>query len=147
MKKIEYKFREDEILEELKQSVDKTYTTHYAISDSKRQSLEHIIDMDCGLEFIRGSIDKYNHRYGKKGESFEEYRKDLIKIAHYAILAVYEHDRRQSIQKEKATMQRIQCRENAFLSEEVETRCLDDVTPEEWNNSFSVSAKENSKNE
>jgi hypothetical protein len=32
-------------------------------------------------------------RYGKKGSSPEDYRKDLQKIAHYAILALENHDR------------------------------------------------------
>jgi hypothetical protein len=38
-----------------------------------------------------GNIDKYSNRYGKKGTS-EDARKDLIKIIHYGILALYTHD-------------------------------------------------------
>jgi hypothetical protein len=46
-----------------------------------------------GEGFCMGNIDKYSNRYGKKGETPEDYRKDLMKIIHYGILALYNHDK------------------------------------------------------
>jgi hypothetical protein len=87
--KIKYKFKEDELIEELKEYIDNTYDEHYATS-GKIQSLEVIFDRGFGRGFCHGNIDKYNARYGKKeGDN----RKDLQKILHYALLALYEHDR------------------------------------------------------
>ena len=47
--------------------------------------------MDCGhgMGFFLGNVLKYTQRYGKKdGHN----RKDLLKILHYALLALNEHD-------------------------------------------------------
>jgi hypothetical protein len=90
---IEYKFREDEILEELKQYIDGTYAGHYGSNNKNLQSLEVIIARGRGMDFCLGNVDKYNDRYGKKG-TVEDYRKDLLKVIHYGILALSEHDRR-----------------------------------------------------
>jgi hypothetical protein len=51
------------------------------------------------MGFFLGNVDKYNARYGKKGETPEEYRKDLMKVLHYGLLALYEHDRTYYIEK------------------------------------------------
>jgi hypothetical protein len=93
---IEYKFREDELIDELKSYIDKTYTGHYG--QGKLQSSEVIVDRGHGLEFFLGNVDKYNARYGKKG-TVEDHRKDLVKVLHYALLALYEHDRRAETNK------------------------------------------------
>ena len=85
-----YKFDEDFFLEELKQYIDSTYETHYA---GNIQPTEVIIESGHGTGFIIGDIIKYAMRYGKKGDSPSAYRKDLLKIAHYAILALSNHDR------------------------------------------------------
>ena len=91
MTKIEYKFNEDQLIQEFKDYIDKTYSEHYAC-DGQIQSLEVIFDRGHGLGFVHGNIDKYNGRYGKK-EGFN--RKDLQKILHYSLLALYLHDKRQ----------------------------------------------------
>jgi len=88
---INYKFREDELIEEFKSYIDKTYSGHY--NTGNIQSSEVIVDRGHGAGFFHGNIDKYNGRYGKKGESPDEWRKDIIKIIHYGFLALYEHDR------------------------------------------------------
>ena len=84
---IDYKYREDELLEELKQYIDATYGEHY--SQNKFQATEFIIDGGHGMGFCIGNILKYAQRYGKK-DGFN--RKDLIKTIHYAIIALYVHD-------------------------------------------------------
>ncbi|NDB27931.1 DUF3310 domain-containing protein [archaeon] len=87
---IDYKFNEDVLLEEIRQYIDLTYDQHY--SSSKLQSTEVIIDNGHGAGFCLGNVVKYSQRYGKKGETEKDFRKDLLKIIHYGILALYNHD-------------------------------------------------------
>lgn len=87
MENIDYKYDEDRILKELKEYVDATYGQHY--SQNKYQATEFIIDGGHGEGFCIGNILKYAQRYGKKeGKN----RKDLLKVLHYAIIALYIHD-------------------------------------------------------
>lgn len=83
-----YKFNEDKSVKELKKYIDKTYSQHY--SKSKFQATEFIIDGGHGEGFCIGNILKYAQRYGKK----EGHNKaDLMKVLHYAIIALYVHDK------------------------------------------------------
>ena len=86
---VEYKFNEVQLLKELKIYIDKTYSMHY--SKNQFQSTEFIIDSGHGTGFLIGNIMKYAQRYGRKGTT-EEWRKDLMKIIHYSLLALYNHD-------------------------------------------------------
>ena len=84
MKKIDYKYNEGTTLAELKKYIDSTYDEHY--SKNKFQAKEFIIDAGHGEGFCIGNIMKYAQRYGKKdGKN----RKDLLKVIHYAIIALY----------------------------------------------------------
>jgi hypothetical protein len=85
-----YKFNENNLLKEFGEYIDSTYNQHY--SKNKFQSSEFIIDCDMGEGFFLGNVLKYAQRYGKKGNSPEDYRKDLIKVLHYGILALHNHD-------------------------------------------------------
>ena len=89
--KPDYKFNEGNLIAEIQQYIDSTYNAHYG--QGGLQSSEVIIDRGHGQGFFHGNIDKYNGRYGKKGETPDEWRKDIVKIIHYAFLALYEHDR------------------------------------------------------
>ena len=83
-----YKFNEDKSVKELKKYIDKTYSQHY--SKSKFQATEFIIDGGHGEGFCIGNILKYAQRYGKK----EVHNKaDLMKVLHYAVIALYVHDK------------------------------------------------------
>jgi len=84
---IEYKYSEDKILAELQDYIDKTYGEHY--SQNKFQATEFIMDSGHGVGFCIGNIMKYAQRYGKK-EGYN--RKDLLKVLHYAIMALHNHD-------------------------------------------------------
>ena len=84
-----YKYSEDKILAELKEYVDRTYGEHY--SKNKFQSTEFIVDCGHGIGFAIGNILKYAQRYGRKGIP-EDHRKDLMKVLHYAIIALSIHD-------------------------------------------------------
>ena len=84
---IEYKFNEYENLIALKDYVDSTYNQHY--SKAKFQATEFIVDSGHGEGFCIGNILKYSQRYGKKeGKN----RSDLLKVLHYALIALHVHD-------------------------------------------------------
>ena len=87
MKKINYKYSEDRILSELKEYIDATYGEHYAHNNF--QATEFIMDSGHGEGFCIGNILKYSQRYGKKGG---KNRKDLLKVIHYGIMALHNHD-------------------------------------------------------
>ena len=81
---MDYKFDENINLHLLKQYVENTYKEHYA--HSKYQATDMIIDAGHGEGFCIGNIMKYAMRYGKKNGKSE---KDLLKIMHYALIALY----------------------------------------------------------
>ena len=86
-KRIDYKYSEDRILKELAEYIDKTYNAHY--SHNKFQATEFIMDSGHGEGFCIGNILKYSQRYGKKdGKN----RNDLLKVIHYGIMALHNHD-------------------------------------------------------
>jgi len=84
---VEYKFNEGALIQELQSYIDKTYDGHY--SKNKFQSTEFIIDCGHGMGFALGNVLKYAQRYGKK-DGFN--RSDLMKILHYALIALHVHD-------------------------------------------------------
>ena len=86
---INYKFNEGELCKELAEYIDKTYDSHY--SKNKFQSTEFIVDCGHGIGFAIGNILKYAQRYGRNGLP-EDHRKDLMKVLHYAIIALSIHD-------------------------------------------------------
>ena len=92
---IEYRYSEDQILDELQSYIDSTYGQHY--SRNKFQATEFIIDGGHGEGFCIGNVLKYAQRYGKKdGRN----RKDLLKILHYAIIMLHVHDLNEGNQNE-----------------------------------------------
>ena len=93
IKQPNYNFNEGALIKEFQSYIDSTYGQHYG--QGRLQSSEVIIDRGHGLGFFLGNVDKYNARYGKKGTS-EDHRKDLMKVLHYGLLALYEHDRSNS---------------------------------------------------
>ena len=89
-KKINYKFNEGALIKELQAYIDNTYDGHY--SKNQFQSTEFISDCGHGIGFAIGNILKYAQRYGKKGTP-EDARRDLMKVLHYSIIALHEHDK------------------------------------------------------
>jgi hypothetical protein len=89
---IEYKYDEGNLLREITQYIDATYGEHY--SQNQYQATEFIIDGGHGIGFTVGNILKYAQRYGHKGTP-EDWRKDLLKVIHYAIIAMHVHDKEQ----------------------------------------------------
>ena len=86
--KIKYKYNEDNALAELSKYIDSTYDEHYG--KNKFQATEFIIDGGHGEGFCIGNILKYAQRYGKKNGKD---RRDLLKILHYTIIALFVHDK------------------------------------------------------
>lgn len=88
---MESKFDELQILEDVEDYIIDTYKQHYA---GKYQATDMVIDAGHGEGFCIGNIMKYAMRCGKKDEK----EKELLKIIHYAIIAIYiqrkENDRR-----------------------------------------------------
>jgi hypothetical protein len=88
-KPIAYKYNEGETLKDITAYVNKTYSEHY--SQNKFQTTEFVIDSGHGEGFCIGNMLKYTQRYGRKGEP-TEWRKDLMKVIHYAIMMLHVHD-------------------------------------------------------
>ena len=89
---IKYKYNEGDLLRQVTEYVNATYGQHY--SQNKYQATEFIIDGGHGVGFTVGNIMKYAQRYGHKGTP-EDWRKDLMKVIHYAIIALHVHDKSQ----------------------------------------------------
>lgn len=86
---IDYKYNEGNLLDEIRSYVNATYDQHY--SRNKFQATEFIIDAGHGTGFNIGNMMKYTQRYGRKGDP-AEWRKDLLKVIHYAIMQLHVHD-------------------------------------------------------
>jgi hypothetical protein len=82
-----YRFNEGQLLNELQEYVNSTYRAHY--SQNKFQATEFIIDCGHGEGFALGNVLKYVQRYGKKSGYN---RADLMKVLHYALIALHNHD-------------------------------------------------------
>lgn len=82
-------FNEFGILEELAEYVEATYGEHYAKGGVQAFALI-AKRPQRGLAFALGNAIKYADRFGAK-EGMN--RKDLLKVAHYALLAIHCHDR------------------------------------------------------
>ena len=89
MSEINYKYNEDEILLQVADYINGTYSQHYAANQI--EASEFIMDAGHGEGFFMGNILKYAQRYGKKGDAAQA-RKDLMKILHYAIIQLHVHD-------------------------------------------------------
>ena len=85
---MDYKFNEENIIEQVQRYVDRTYERHYA--QGKYQATDMIIDAGHGEGFCMGNIMKYAMRYGKK-EGRNQI--DLLKLIHYAVIAYYIGDK------------------------------------------------------
>ncbi len=86
---IDYKYNEGELIKQIQSYVDATYAQHY--SRNKFQATEFIIDAGHGTGFNIGNMMKYTQRYGRKRDP-AEWRKDLLKVIHYAIMQLHVHD-------------------------------------------------------
>ena len=86
------KFNEHKNLKDVAEYVEKTYSGHYT-SANGIQSMDLISSSGHGLDFCLGNVMKYASRYGKKNGANKD---DLMKIIHYTLLAINEHDIKES---------------------------------------------------
>ena len=86
------KFNEQQNIKQLSTYVESTYSKHYAAANGI-QSMDLISASGHGVGFCLGNVLKYASRYGKKDGAN---RTDLMKIMHYTLLAINEHDLKES---------------------------------------------------
>jgi len=83
---IQFRYNEDHILNEVHAYIRKTYGSHYG---DQVQAQDLIVSSGHGEGFYIGNILKYASRYGKKNGHNKD---DLMKVIHYAILAMNHHN-------------------------------------------------------
>lgn len=84
-RQIDYRFAEGDILAEIKEYIDSTYSKHYA-TNGGFQATDAIIATGNGLGFCVGNILKYAWRLGKK-DGFNKL--DIMKVIHYSIILMF----------------------------------------------------------
>ena len=84
-----YKYREGEIMREVLEYIDGTYSEHYVHEQDDIETGQLILaNRERGRGFCIGNVIKYADRYGSK-DGFN--RKDLFKVIHYAVMALSIH--------------------------------------------------------
>ena len=92
------KYREDEILDEVKEYIGNTYNQHYSTTKDGFQVQDMLIQLDIDKDFCQANAIKYLCRYGKK-DGYN--RKDLLKAIHYIVLLMSSEDEEYSNQIEQ----------------------------------------------
>lgn len=89
---ISYLYDEEIYFRELTNHINQTYLEHYSSDPGEIQAFQVMSKRpQRALHFAVMSILKYSDRFGEKeGEN----RKDLLKIAHFALLALYALDKK-----------------------------------------------------
>jgi len=87
---INYKFGEDKVLKDLSDYIDATYGEHYTNKNNNVQALDVFEARGTMGTTCIDNVIKYSMRYGKKDGAN---RKDLLKILHYAVLALGYEDK------------------------------------------------------
>ena len=84
--KINYKYSEDLILDDLKKYLESTYKQHYKIDLNEIECFDAWIALGDSTPTFRNTAIKYLWRYGKKKGSNKD---DLMKALHYIILMLH----------------------------------------------------------
>ena len=83
------KYREDEILDEIKEYIGGTYDQHYSTTKDGFQVMDMIKQLGIDKDFCQANAIKYLCRYGKKNG---HNRNDLLKAIHYIVLLMSSED-------------------------------------------------------
>jgi hypothetical protein len=83
---INYKYKEDKIIYELLEAINKTYREHYITNDSNIECFDAWIALGDSTPTFRNTAMKYLWRYGKKNGND---KKDLLKALHYIVMCIY----------------------------------------------------------
>ncbi len=82
--KINYKYKEPEILDDLKNYLDRTYGEHY--QGDEITCFDAWLSLDDAASTFRNTSLKYLWRYGKKNGNNKD---DLLKAMHYIFMLLY----------------------------------------------------------
>ena len=88
------KYNEEEILQEIIEYIESTYSQHYSTDGKGLQAMDIFRNMDTDKDFCQSNAIKYLIRYGKKQGRNE---KDLIKAIHYIVLLISSEREKQPI--------------------------------------------------
>ena len=80
------KYKEDKIIKEISDYISGTYTEHYSTTKDGFQVQDMLRHLGIDKDFCQANAIKYLARYGKKNG---KNRADLLKVAHYAIMALH----------------------------------------------------------
>lgn len=83
---IDYKYKEDVILSEFMDYIDKTYGEHYKTEENSVECFDAWIAMGDSTPTFRNTALKYLWRYGKKNGNNKD---DLMKALHYVMMCLY----------------------------------------------------------
>ena len=103
------KYREDEILNEIKEYIESTYEQHYSTTEDGFQVMDMIKQLGIDKNFCQANAIKYLCRYGKKNG---HNRKDLLKAIHYIVLLMSSEDQEYADQMEEDAMKWIDNKED-----------------------------------
>ena len=84
-----YKYHEDEILQEIQNHIDSTYNQHYSNEDGS-QCFDIMRISNCLFDYCKGNAFKYVTRYGEK-DGYN--RVDILKAIHCLIILLNESER------------------------------------------------------
>jgi hypothetical protein len=84
-KKPNYKYSEDQIIQDFADYIRSTYGEHYN-TDSNIQAFDAWIALGDATSSFRDTAIKYLWRYGKKGGLNKN---DLLKVMHYIVMMLY----------------------------------------------------------
>lgn len=90
MNEVEYRYREDEFLQEALDHIKSTYGAHYAMTD-EQQIFDVWEGMGIEIESCLSNIQKYVYRFGKKSGYN---KKDVYKMIHYALIMLHYVEKR-----------------------------------------------------
>ena len=80
------KYGEDKIVKEIGKYIESTYGQHYSTTQAGFQVQDMLRQLGIDKDFCQANAIKYLCRYGKKDGKNSN---DLLKIIHYAIIALY----------------------------------------------------------
>ena len=83
------KYNEERIIEEISRYIKGTYGEHYSTTKDGFQVQDMLRHLNIDKDFCQANAIKYLCRFGKKSG---RNRKDLLKVIHYGIMALYNHD-------------------------------------------------------
>lgn len=82
-----WKYDELDNLENVKDYIEKTYSSHYVGKDGDGIQIQDLLDsIGVAEKFCQGNAMKYIARYGRKNG---KNKKDLLKAIHYVLLLMY----------------------------------------------------------